>query len=100
MKRHVDEQALCRVFVSLGLPTPPLPISGIDVFLPLLERIKQDGGVVLLKWDGERSTNTYTALASKLEDEEFYRFDGPSAEVVLLSVVVSYARRYWGVPTE
>ena len=100
MNRHIDEQALCRVFVSLGLPAPPLPISGVDVFLPLLERMKQEGAVVLLKWDGERSTNYYTALASKPKDEEFFRLDGPSAEVVLASVVVSYARRYWGVPAE
>jgi hypothetical protein len=97
---HIDEQAVCGVFASLGLPTPPLPISGVDVFLPLLERMKQEGAVVLLKWDGERSTNHYTALASKAKDEEFFRLDGPSAEAVLSSVVVNYARRYWGCPKE
>lgn len=94
------QQALRRLFELLNLPVPSGSICGVDVYLPILDRIRQEGAVFLLKWDGERSNNQYTALAKRPQDEEFFRLDGPTIEAVLSRVVLDYAHHYWNLPKE
>ena len=72
----------------------------LDWFRPILERIRQDGAVVILKWDGERGPSDdgpYTALISgKALPDEFIRTDAFSLEEALSYVIVEYAKRCWG----
>lgn len=83
---------------SLGLMQfPPTP-SGMDVFLPLLERMRSEGAVISLKWDGEGGPrNPYTVVVSGSPLQgDIVRADCDSLELGLARVIVAYAARRWG----
>ncbi|KYF65035.1 hypothetical protein BE15_28870 [Sorangium cellulosum] len=68
--------------------------------LPILERMRRDGAMVLLKIDGGRGLSDngpYTILASggPLKGD-FIRVDVSSIEDGIAQVVVEYARKCWG----
>lgn len=69
------------------------------MFLPLLEKMRSEGAVVLIKWDGERGkgdSGPYTAVvSSKALKEQFYRTDAASMEDALAYIIVNYAREMW-----
>ena len=71
----------------------------IDAVLPLLERMRADGAVVLVKLDGERvgaDAELYTVLVSGPPlHGDFIRADSASLEHALARVIVAYARRCW-----
>ncbi|WPB72897.1 hypothetical protein KYC5002_28020 [Archangium violaceum] len=105
-KRDARAQAYRRVittlFPKLGLAPIPEDWSGVDPVLPLLERMRQEGAVVLVKWDGERTapgdSGPYTVLVSgaRLAGETL-RADTHSLEEALARVIFGYALRYWEV---
>ncbi|WP_437805213.1 hypothetical protein [Sorangium sp. So ce1078] len=83
----------------LDLDPIPAHWQGIDVVLPLLERMRGDGAIVLIKFDGGRDvseSDPYTVLASggPLKGE-FIRVEASSLEHGIAKVVVEYARRCW-----
>ena len=70
--------------------------SGIDAVLPLLERMRQEGAVVLLKLDGERARLPYTVVASRSDVEEgTFRLDVGSIEEGLAQLIAWYGTRFW-----
>jgi hypothetical protein len=95
-------RVLTTLFPKLGLEPIPEDWSGVDPVLPLLERMRQEGAVVVVKWDGERTapgdSGPYTVLVSgaRLEGEPL-RADTHSLEEALARVIFAYALRYWEV---
>lgn len=82
----------------------PAAWTGVDAVLPLLERMRADGAVVLLKWDGERQpaadARPYTAVVQGAPlGDDFYRIDGTSLDEVLCYTIGSYADRVWSNAT-
>jgi hypothetical protein len=69
----------------------------VDAVVPLLERIRADGAVVVFKLDGERKTDPYTAVISgpPLQGASL-RVDTPTLEEALARVIVFYAQKRWG----
>jgi|SRR5579875_365981 hypothetical protein len=91
---------LPQVAATVGVSLPP-DWSGIDVLLPLLEKMRLEGAVVLLKFDGERTerndTGPYTAaVTGTVMGEDFCRIDAYSMEDALSRVIVHYAHIKWG----
>ena len=64
----MDTAHISVIAAQLGLPKVPANWRGVDVVLPLLERIRAESGVVLVKLDGERTgpddNGSYTAVVS------------------------------------
>ncbi len=73
--------------------------SGVDLFWPILERMRQEGAVVLLKLDGGRNdeeNGPYTAVVSgRPLKGAFFRTDAYSIEEALAYIIVEYARLQW-----
>lgn len=90
-----------RIASHLGVQTAP-DWSGLDAVWPLLEKMKDEGAVVLLKLDGERTEDDdngqYTALASGPPLQRAIRTDADSMEEAVSFVICHYAARFWGVP--
>jgi hypothetical protein len=97
---HYRELVL-QVAAQANMDLPMENFLTLDWFRPILERIRQEGAVVILKWDGERGPSDkgpYTALISgKALPGEFIRTDAVSLEDALSYVIVEYARRCWRV---
>jgi len=85
------ERQFRQICAELDIPVEDDPISGVDVFVPLLERIRAEGGVVLLKWDGPRERQQYTAMLGG------QRADGPTIETAIVRALVNYAKEQWDV---
>jgi hypothetical protein len=76
---------------------------GVDAVWPILEKMRGEGAIVLLKLDGERTgpgdTGPYTALASgRPLGADPIRTDAHSVEEALTFVIVRYAEQVWGIP--
>jgi len=89
---------LCRF---LGMAPVPVDWKGIDELFPLLEKLRADGAVIMLKWDGEHGSGgdqgPYTALITgRVLSGEFFRADRASIEEALAEVIVAYASARWG----
>ena len=94
-KRHVS-----RIAAAVGLPEVPEDWSGIDAVWLLLERMKSEGAVVLVKLDGARGplAGPYTVFASGgLLDRNSLRADEHTVEAALVHVIVNYAAAAWGI---
>lgn len=99
-KPHLYRVAVTALFPLLGLEPIAEDWSGMDAVLPLLERMRQDGAVVMVKWDGERKAPgdapPYTVLASVPgRPELFFRADLPVLEDALARILVEYAVKIW-----
>ena len=72
---------------------------GVDAVLPVLDAIRGDGAVVVLKMDGERGPEDggqFTVLISGGPlTPGMVRFDGPNLEDCLRRVIEDYATRVW-----
>lgn len=99
---NVNYKALLPEVASwMGITSFPAEWSGIDVALPLLEQMRQEGAVVLFKLDGERTGHPYTAVVSgSIMQGDFFRTDASSLEQALAYVIVHYAQLRWGFPME
>ena len=74
--------------------------TGIDSVLPLLERMREDGAIVLLKWDGERrpamDEGPYTAIVQGMPlGDDFFRTDAATLDAALCYVIGHYWERVW-----
>jgi hypothetical protein len=74
--------------------------SGLDAVWPLLEKMRAEGAIVVIKLDGERQRSAYTVLASEgpLRDGGPVRTDAATIEAALAYVIGHYAQRVWNVP--
>ena len=91
-----DLAVVAGLAASLGLPEV-VADGGVDQLLPLIEHLRRQGLVVLLKWDGGRNDQvnggTCTGLVSGLAEEGFFfRADLPSIEATAVAVLAKYGR--------
>jgi hypothetical protein len=91
-KRHVQVIA-----ALLGEPVPPEDWSGVDAVLPLLERMRSEGAVLLIKLDGERTSRPYTVFVSGGPLRDSVRLDANTLDEGLAHVLGHYAAQCWGV---
>lgn len=47
----------------------------LDRFLNRINEAQADGAVILLKWDGQRSSNRFTVSITKVEQDYVWRQD-------------------------
>lgn len=94
------KQLVPGVASQIGAPDVESDWVGVDAVLPILERMRADGAVVVVKFDGERGLNdngAYTAIASGPPPrEDFVRVDEHALEDALAYVIVRYAQTRWG----
>lgn len=66
--------------------------SSYDDIIKLFERIKDDGNVVVIKFDGERESNKYTSFISypNQPSKELIRYDGDNLKEILLNLLKDY----------
>jgi hypothetical protein len=62
--------------------------------------MRQEGAVVLLKWDGERRAESGELACTCIVQggylgDEFFRAEAAAIEEVLCQVIESYAERVW-----
>jgi len=75
--------------------------KGVDAVYPLIDMIMNEGGVFMVKVDGERAakddTGMFTVMISKgrLEEGEAIRVDSKVLEEALSYVLVKYAQIGW-----
>ena len=62
----------------------------IDQFLPSIDEVRADGAVVLLKWDGERSSNRCTVVITKVEVDYVWRQDSDDMGQSLRTALADY----------
>ena len=62
----------------------------IDQFLPSIDEVRADGAMVLLKWDGERSSNRCTVVITKVEVDFVWRQDSDDMEQSLRTALAEY----------
>lgn len=104
-KQSKHLRAVPRLARFLGLSPLPADWKGIDDLMPILEKLRGDGAVVMLKLDGEHESGSeegpYTALITgQVLAGEFFRSDHPTMEQALAEVIVAYAISRWGFDPE
>lgn len=100
-----DRSAIPSVAARFGFAEVSPDWAGLDAVLPMLERMRLEGCIVLVKLDGERTApgdnGPYTVVVSgKSLGEDFIRVDERALEDALAFVIVRYAARIWGYRAE
>lgn len=62
----------------------------LDRFLPAIDEVQADGAVVLLKWDGQRSSKRFTVVITKSEVDYVWRQDSDDMEQALQNALTDY----------
>jgi hypothetical protein len=74
--------------------------GGIDALIPYLEKMRQDGAVVVLKLDGQRRGSevcAYTAIVSGGQlGDDYFRTDAASLSEAIVFIIINYAQKCWG----
>lgn len=83
--------------VHVGIAVPAGLGTGLDSMTPIIEHFMSVGGIFFVKWDGERSSNRYTAIAIHAKIEQF-RFDDKTPELVAARVMLHLAEPVFGFP--
>ena len=84
----------------LGLPLVPTDWSGCDPVWPILEQMGNEGAVVVVKIDGQRTSEDdngkYTVVLSggTLKDD-FFHTDTATLEEGIAKAILFYAERCW-----
>lgn len=82
----------------LGLPMVPTDWSGVDPVWPILERMGNEGAVVVIKIDGQRISENgkYTVVLSggPLKDD-FFHYDTATLEEGIAKAILFYAKLIW-----
>jgi hypothetical protein len=96
-----DKMTIPIIAAQFGFGVVSPDWCGIDPVLPMLDRMRKDGAVVVIKLDGERTgsddNGPYTVVVSGgALGSEFLRVDKQVLEDALSWVIVRYATRVWG----
>lgn len=83
------------LFEFLAIDLPRLPIVGVDVFAPVIERLRIDHAVFFVKWDWQRSSRFYTCVVSRV-DSGAIRRDEATVERAIAGALLEYAQQFWG----
>ncbi|PQO46758.1 hypothetical protein [Blastopirellula marina] len=82
--------------LRIGVTAIDADWTGCDAVWPILERIRSEGAVVVIKLDGERRSRKYTVVISgEPLGEDFFRTDTASLEEGLAAGILFYAERRW-----
>jgi hypothetical protein len=97
-----NRQKICFISQQLGLNPIPDDWRGVDAVIELIEKMRKDGTVVIIKFDGEREegmdNGPYTVLATgKLLNGEYIKIDSGLLEDGLAYVIGNYAEEVWGI---
>ena len=95
-------QNVASIAQYMKLGQPPSEWKGVDAVWALLERMKRDGAVVLIKLDGQRTkaddTSQYTVVVSGPPlGERLIRTDATTIEEALCHAIGNYAESVWEV---
>lgn len=99
MDLHIYKDKFVSLAKFVGLKYSVSDLKGFDCFLPIIDKIKADSSVVILKIDGERNEDIYTFIISsqRFSDGEYIRMETSDFEVGLSFICVEYAKKMWGV---
>ena len=87
------------LYLHLDVTIADLSSNGVDGFVPLIEHIKDLGGVFLIKWDGQRDSQQYTAVVSH-PDTEACRADDHTIELAFARVILTFAEAMFDFPSD
>ncbi len=95
-----SNEAVCAIATKLGLPEISSSWQGIDAVMPILDKIKDEGGIVIIKIDGERvpdgDNGSYTVMVSGPPlNGDFIRTDCDVVEDGLTTIILAYAEKVW-----
>lgn len=62
----------------------------LDELLPSVDAVRQDGAIVLLKWDGQRQNRPYTVLITRHDTDFLWRKDTNDMASALAEGLKSY----------
>ncbi|MCP4109673.1 MAG: hypothetical protein GY749_29835 [Desulfobacteraceae bacterium] len=87
---------------KIGITEFPDNWKGIDAVLPILEKMKDEGAVIVVKFDGQRTgegdNGPYTIVVSGQPlGDDFIRIDSEKLEDGLSHVIVEYSEKCWDV---
>lgn len=63
-------------------------MTGLDDLLPLIEELRSEGAMVLLKWDAERATRVCSVVVTRQDTDFVWRKD---TDMILETVVEAIA---------
>ncbi|MGH8109607.1 MAG: hypothetical protein ACREO1_12935 [Arenimonas sp.] len=64
----------------------------LDALLPLIEEIRREGALVLLKWDGERTESVTTVLITRKDTNYVFHKDSNDAASALHEAILDYRK--------
>ena len=100
-KHSTPQRTMPRLARFLSLAPMAADWKGVDELMPILEKLRADGAIVMMKLDGEHAVGSdegpYTALITgQVLRGEFFRSDQPTMEQALSEVIIAYAKSRWG----
>lgn len=66
----------------------------IDTLIPRIEEIQAEGAVVLLKWDGERTSNRCTVVVTRRDTDYVWRKDCSNIAMTLAEALTEYRAKH------
>lgn len=99
-----DRESVVNIAAHLGMQSLSADWRGVDAVLPLLERMRTEGSVVVLKLDGQRidsdDNRPYTVVISggKLSSDGYVHTECATLEEALIHGIVEYAQKCWRYP--
>jgi hypothetical protein len=96
----MTNSALDEIATRLGIAKQGQDWDRLDDIMPFLEKMRQEGSVIVIKMDGERIRESdggaFTVIVSgqKLSGQPI-RTDTDDLQQALTWIVTAYARRFW-----
>ena len=66
----------------------------IDTLISQIEQIQAEGAVVLLKWDGERTSNRCTVVVTRMDTDYVWRKDCENIGETLQEALLAYREKH------
>jgi hypothetical protein len=93
---------IAKIAIEFGCQAIPDNWTGIDAVLPLIKKIREDGSIFIVKFDGERAqkgeSDPYSvAIFGEHLGDVLIGTDASSLEEGLTYAIGKYAEVYWKV---
>jgi hypothetical protein len=66
----------------------------LDSLVPQVEAMRDEGAVVLLKWDGERARHQATVVVTRPPTDYLFHRDGPELATLLQHAILDYRAHF------
>ena len=66
----------------------------IDNYLPEIAKIQSEGGIVLIKWDGERTHQKSTVVVTRSDTDYVWRKDCDDVSSTLAGAISDYQLKH------